>query len=218
MHASGGDTRSFPTTATARRVAKVPFAPEAKRSLELSLREALRLGHGYIGTEHLLLGLLRQAEVEEPNWLAPLCDTAPESLKGAVEEMLHGSGVDRSLSPALTEATARARHLAGGAPITTGHLLQAVLEDRRCLATKALEALGVAKEAVDTSLGRLDVGESSDAAARPARVELRAGATSVTLDDPGIAAALADMSADQVQSVLRQALGNRAGRPSDPAP
>jgi hypothetical protein len=38
--------------------AKPPFAPESRKALELTLREALRLGHNYIGTEHLLLGVL----------------------------------------------------------------------------------------------------------------------------------------------------------------
>jgi ClpA/ClpB-like protein len=42
------------------RVGHVPFTPRAKRALELSLREALALGHHYIGTEHLLLGLLAE--------------------------------------------------------------------------------------------------------------------------------------------------------------
>jgi ATP-dependent Clp protease ATP-binding subunit ClpC len=37
-----------------------PFTPRAKKVMELSLREAMRLGHSYIGTEHLLLGLVRQ--------------------------------------------------------------------------------------------------------------------------------------------------------------
>ena len=37
----------------------IPFTPRAKKVLELSLREALQLGHNYIGTEHLLLGLIR---------------------------------------------------------------------------------------------------------------------------------------------------------------
>ncbi len=41
---------------------QVPFTPRAKKALELSLREALALGHHYIGTEHLLLGLLREGE------------------------------------------------------------------------------------------------------------------------------------------------------------
>jgi ATP-dependent Clp protease ATP-binding subunit ClpA len=38
----------------------IPFTPRAKKVLELSLREALQLGHNYIGTEHILLGLLRE--------------------------------------------------------------------------------------------------------------------------------------------------------------
>jgi ATP-dependent Clp protease ATP-binding subunit ClpA len=40
----------------------IPFTPKSKKVLELSLREALQLGHDYIGTEHLLLGLLREGE------------------------------------------------------------------------------------------------------------------------------------------------------------
>jgi ATP-dependent Clp protease ATP-binding subunit ClpC len=39
-----------------------PFTPRAKKVLELSLREALQLGHSYIGTEHMLLGILREGE------------------------------------------------------------------------------------------------------------------------------------------------------------
>jgi hypothetical protein len=41
---------------------QVPFTPRAKKVLELSLREALALGHNYIGTEHILLGLVREGE------------------------------------------------------------------------------------------------------------------------------------------------------------
>jgi ATP-dependent Clp protease ATP-binding subunit ClpC len=40
----------------------IPFTPRAKKVLELSLREALQLGHNYIGTEHILLGLVREGE------------------------------------------------------------------------------------------------------------------------------------------------------------
>src|SRR5690348_8987066 len=42
--------------------AHIPFTPRAKKVLELSLREALQLGHNYIGTEHILLGLIREGE------------------------------------------------------------------------------------------------------------------------------------------------------------
>src|SRR5918996_3407186 len=41
---------------------QIPFTPRAKKVLELSLREALGLGHNYIGTEHVLLGLIREGE------------------------------------------------------------------------------------------------------------------------------------------------------------
>jgi ATP-dependent Clp protease ATP-binding subunit ClpC len=40
----------------------IPFTPRAKKVLELSLRESLQLGHNFIGTEHLLLGLIREGE------------------------------------------------------------------------------------------------------------------------------------------------------------
>jgi Clp amino terminal domain, pathogenicity island component len=43
-------------------VGQIPFTPRAKKVLELSLREALQLGHSYIGTEHILLGLIREGE------------------------------------------------------------------------------------------------------------------------------------------------------------
>ena len=45
-----------------RRAGHIPFTPRAKKVLELSLREALQLGHNYIGTEHILLGLIREGE------------------------------------------------------------------------------------------------------------------------------------------------------------
>lgn len=50
-----GPSASLPTSGP-------PFTPRAKKVMELSLREALQLGHNYIGTEHLLLGLLREGE------------------------------------------------------------------------------------------------------------------------------------------------------------
>ena len=43
-------------------IGHIPFTPRAKKVLELSLREALQLGHNYIGTEHILLGLIREGE------------------------------------------------------------------------------------------------------------------------------------------------------------
>jgi ATP-dependent Clp protease ATP-binding subunit ClpC len=50
----------------------IPFTPRAKKVLELSLREALQLGHNYIGTEHILLGLIREGEGVAAQVLATL--------------------------------------------------------------------------------------------------------------------------------------------------
>jgi ATP-dependent Clp protease ATP-binding subunit ClpC len=55
-----------------------PFTPRAKKVLELSLREALQLGHNYIGTEHLLLGLVREGEGVAANVLVSLGAELPQ--------------------------------------------------------------------------------------------------------------------------------------------
>ena len=43
-------------------IGEIPFTPRAKRVLELAVEEARSLGHNYVGTEHLLLGLIREGE------------------------------------------------------------------------------------------------------------------------------------------------------------
>ena len=48
----------------------IPFTPRAKKAIEMALREALQLGHNYIGTEHLLLGLIREGETAASEILA----------------------------------------------------------------------------------------------------------------------------------------------------
>ena len=65
----------------------IPFTPRAKRSLEHSLREALRLGHNYIGTEHILLGLLRESDGAGAQCLARL-GVERQRLEGTILEML----------------------------------------------------------------------------------------------------------------------------------
>jgi ATP-dependent Clp protease ATP-binding subunit ClpA len=66
----------------------VPFTPACKKALELSLREALQLGHNYIGTEHLLLGLMRDIEGAPAKILTTLGAT-PELVRKAVVDLLH---------------------------------------------------------------------------------------------------------------------------------
>ena len=64
-----------------------PFTPRAKKVLELALREALQLGHNYIGTEHMLLGLVREGEGVAVQVLRSLGADAP-AVRETVLEML----------------------------------------------------------------------------------------------------------------------------------
>jgi len=68
---------------------QIPFTPRAKKVLEFSLREALSLGHNYIGTEHILLGLIREEEGVATRILLDL-DADPEKIRGEVMQMLSG--------------------------------------------------------------------------------------------------------------------------------
>src|SRR5947209_1730010 len=69
---------------------QIPFTPRAKKVLELSLREALQLGHNYIGTEHLLLGLVREGEGVGVRILLDL-DVDAERIRNEVIRALPGS-------------------------------------------------------------------------------------------------------------------------------
>jgi ATP-dependent Clp protease ATP-binding subunit ClpC len=70
---------------------QIPFTPRAKKVLELSLREALALGHNYIGTEHVLLGLARENEGVASQILRHLGADA-DTIRNAVTGMLSGPG------------------------------------------------------------------------------------------------------------------------------
>lgn len=70
---------------------QIPFTPRGKKVMELSLREALSLGHNYIGTEHLLLGLVREHEGVGMRILLEL-DADAEKIRNEVIRMLTGPG------------------------------------------------------------------------------------------------------------------------------
>jgi ATP-dependent Clp protease ATP-binding subunit ClpA len=69
----------------------VPFSRGSKKALELSLREAIRLGDGYIGTEHLLLGLVRAGDRTVLDALAAV-DVTADGLREAVATMERRAG------------------------------------------------------------------------------------------------------------------------------
>ena len=91
----------------------VPFTPRAKKVLELSLREALQLGHNYIGTEHILLGLIREGEGVAAQVLVKL-GADPSRIRQQVIHLLAGS---QGEAPA-----------AGGAPSETAPSASVILD------------------------------------------------------------------------------------------
>jgi ATP-dependent Clp protease ATP-binding subunit ClpC len=74
--------------------AQAPFTPRSKKVLELALREALQLGHNYIGTEHILLGLVRESEGVAARVLSNL-DVDPDKVRREVVRRLGGGRSQR---------------------------------------------------------------------------------------------------------------------------
>src|ERR687895_598789 len=82
---------------------QIPFTPRAKKVLELALREALSLGHNYIGTEHILLGLVRENEGVAARILLDF-DADSEKIRNEVIRMLSGPGGRQGRAAAGTGA------------------------------------------------------------------------------------------------------------------
>src|ERR687890_406239 len=82
---------------------QIPFTPRAKKVLELALREALSLGHNYIGTEHILLGLVRENEGVAARILLDF-DADSEKIRNEVIRMLSGPGGRQGRSGAAAGA------------------------------------------------------------------------------------------------------------------
>jgi ATP-dependent Clp protease ATP-binding subunit ClpC len=88
---------------------EIPFTPRAKRVLELSLEEARQLGHNYIGTEHLLLGLIREGEGVAARVLENLgvdltkVRTQVIRMLGETAEVTSGASTGRTKTPTLDE-------------------------------------------------------------------------------------------------------------------
>ena len=142
--------RMGPPTATEGASGGPPFTPKATKALELSLQEALRLGHNYIGTEHLLLGLAAQSDGIAGEVLTARGITLTD-LRRVVVELLQGSGGQPapraqsqlgSLSPAAEVVMRSARARAGNRPIGTHDVLVALLEPTQSAAVVALTSAG----------------------------------------------------------------------------
>ena len=141
----------------------IPFTPRAKKVLELSLREALQLGHNYIGTEHILLGLIHEGEGVAAKALESL-GISLEAVRQQVEEII-GQGqasptghipftprAKKVLELSLREAVALGHHHLG-----TEHILLGLLREGRGLAAMILTDAGLSLDDLRArTLARLD--------------------------------------------------------------
>jgi ATP-dependent Clp protease ATP-binding subunit ClpA len=148
----------------------IPFAPSAKKTLDLALREALHLHHTYIGTEHILLALVTEGEGVGATVLAERISPTSR-IRAAVLASSEGSQGSQDIEaapwPAGTAATegavSAAGALAGGAPVGSHHLLEALLRAENSMAAKVLRELGVDPDAVAAKIDELDPETTTDA-------------------------------------------------------
>ncbi|MEM9134757.1 MAG: ATP-dependent Clp protease ATP-binding subunit [Actinomycetota bacterium] len=91
----------------------IPFTPRAKKVLELSLREALQLGHNYIGTEHILLGLIREGEGVAAQVLVKL-GADLSRVRQQVIQLLSGYSGPSGSAGSSTEGGGKASATSGG--------------------------------------------------------------------------------------------------------
>jgi hypothetical protein len=129
----------------------IPFTPRAKKVLELALREALGLGHNYIGTEHILLGLIREGEGVAAQVLVRL---------GADLDRVREKVIE--LLPPETAETARLSRLAGR---TTSRKERRMFADLLARVAKAETRLSVAERRLGTGPDTSDL-DSEIAGAR----------------------------------------------------
>ena len=94
----------------------IPFTPRAKKVLELSLREALQLGHNYIGTEHILLGLIREGEGVAAQVLQQL-GAELQKVRQTVIQLLSGPGGSEEQQPKTAGAGGREGSSSSGSTV-----------------------------------------------------------------------------------------------------
>ena len=188
LESTRGEVTAIVSAGTTAPSGHIPFTPRAKKTLELSLREALSLHHNYIGTEHILLGLTREGEGVAAQVLQQHGDlqairTAVINLAPAAGPETGGRGrrwlrrrgtagpaepgtpaeqAELNATPAADATLSEAARLAGTQPVGSHHLLLAALADADTAAARALSALGVDLDQAKEALRSADVTGTSD--------------------------------------------------------
>jgi ATP-dependent Clp protease ATP-binding subunit ClpC len=166
----------------------IPFTPRAKKTLELSLREALQLHHNFIGTEHILLGVIREGDgigaqilkkhcsdlIEIRMAVLDVVSTMPteapavrrwlrrRTATGEGEVREPGESPEIRTTPAADSSLSGAARLAGSQPVGSHHLLLAAIADADTAAARALVGLGVDLDRARDALRNADVTGTSD--------------------------------------------------------
>ncbi|MYW49105.1 Clp protease N-terminal domain-containing protein [Streptomyces sp. SID161] len=173
----------------------IPFAPSAKKTLELALREAQQLHHHHIGTEHILLALVREGGGEGAGAKVLAERITPvDKVRTAVLALLEGpqqaaAGPWPAGTPATEDTVSAASALAGGAPVGSHHLLEAMLRAENSMAARVLRELGVDPDAVAAKIDEIDPETTTDAnpeeaAARRMEIRLVDDEVHLILRDP----------------------------------
>jgi len=154
----------FPRTLT---FGEVPFTPQAKRVFELSIEEVRQLGHDYIGTEHLLLGVMKEGQSISAKILESLGARLGEMrletlalLRDPPQPQTHATGA----TPVFEQFTERARRVITLARdeagrfrhdfVGTEHVVLGLIRDGESIATAVLQRLGLRLETVKAEVGR----------------------------------------------------------------
>ncbi|MGW2716977.1 Clp protease N-terminal domain-containing protein [Streptomyces sp. NPDC001492] len=171
----------------------IPFAARAKKVLELALREAQQLHHNDIGTEHILLALVREGEGLGAKVLAERISPVSR-IRTAVLATVEGApdaagGPWPAGTPATEDTLSTAGALAGGAPVGSHHLLEALLRAENSMAARVLRELGVDPDTVAAKIDELDPETTTDAnpeeaAARKMEIRLVDDEVQLILRDP----------------------------------
>jgi ATP-dependent Clp protease ATP-binding subunit ClpC len=191
----------------------IPFAPRAKKTLDLALREAQQLHHTSIGTEHILLALVREGEGVGAQVLGERISPISK-IRAAVLASLEGSqdvtaGPWPAGTPATEDTVSTASALAGGAPVGSHHLLEAMLRAENSMAARVLRELGVDPDAVAAKIDELDPETTTDAnpeesAARKMEIRMVDDEVHLILRDPTtvtIAEKVTELSGGPIQGV-----------------
>ena len=191
--------------------AHIPFTTAAKGTMEGALREALKLGHNYIGTEHLLLGMVGEQEglmlLDGFGLTGPAVRAATISaLSGVIaqrppagDDPPSTTGYEAKHTPGLQWVLERAAEAAGDEPVGTHHVVGAIAEHDDLAGKAVLSAGGFSVEALDRAPGEWDTAGTLDDT--PARMATRG--TEIAVDEEGLTIRFADPDLrDRLRDVL----------------